>query len=157
MKIEIERLIPKLKAAIEGQYFEVGILENDQHYEAIPKSTKQFAGGVARKINRVKADKEMQELGGELQGKYFWLSHPFMESNSEIIKFAKAYLAEIQKNKVTMNKIRNLVQAIVRNPILRGDYGSNSLYWTSIKGFDHVMIDTGQFFNSIQARVVKNV
>jgi hypothetical protein len=47
------------------------------------------------------------------------------------------------------------LQAIVRNPILRGDYGKNKKETIKRKGFDRYMIDTGQFFNSIIARVTK--
>lgn len=166
MEIKIEKLGPKLKAAIEAQYFEVGILEPAEHREAKDKNQgltafneKKFLNGWARKAG-TKVDGEMQEIGGELQKQYNWLGNPFKKGNekqAEILNFAKAYISEIQKARPSHNRVRNLVQAIVRNPILRGDYGSNSTLTLIRKGFDRTMIDTGQFFNAIQARVVKNV
>jgi hypothetical protein len=51
--------------------------------------------------------------------------------------------------------LTNAIQAIVRNPILRGDYGRNNLFTQKVKGFNRLMIDTGQFFNNIKARVFK--
>jgi hypothetical protein len=51
--------------------------------------------------------------------------------------------------------MENLAQAIIRNPILRGDYGSNSALTRKIKGFDRFMFDTGQLFQSIKAKVLK--
>lgn len=162
MKVEIEKLIPKLKAAIEGQYFLVGVLQNAEHKEAKDKNQgltamneKVFLNGWARRVS-AEIDGSTQEIGDELQGQYHWLSNPFRDGNEkqkEIMNFAKTYLADVQSGKKS-NRSKNLVQAIVRNPILRGDYGSNAPLTILKKGFDRAMIDTGQFFNSIKAVMV---
>jgi hypothetical protein len=45
------------------------------------------------------------------------------------------------------------LQAIVRNPILKGEYGRNSRLTQKIKGFNRYMIDTAQLFKNIKADV----
>lgn len=166
MKIKLEKLVSKLKAAIEGQHFVVGVLQDGDHKEAKDKNQgltalneKVFLNGWARRTSNI-IDGSLQDIGGKLQDQFFWLSKPFADGNEkqkEIQNFARNYLAEVQKNKISVNRMKNLVQAIVRNPILRGDYGSNGDLTFIKKGFDRVMIDTGQFFNSIKAAVVKHV
>lgn len=167
MKVTLEKLVPKLKTAIEGQGFVVGVLQNKDHKEVKDKNQgltgyneKVFLNGWARRTTS-KIDGTVQEIGGELQDMFSWLSKPFQDGNEkqkEIQLFAKAFLSEVQKGeKPSVNRSRNLVQAIVRNPILRGDYGGNSELTKLKKGFDRLMIDSGQFFNSIRAAVVKNV
>lgn len=148
---------------IEGQFFEVGVLSPTEHKSAQTqfesKGLKSFHGLQARKVTSI-VDGATQEIGAELEAEYKWLRNPFEDGNEkqkEIQDFAKNYIAEVQKEKPSENRMVNLVQAIVRNPILRRDYGNNSLKTQMIKGFDSPMIDTGQFFNSIKARVIKNV
>jgi hypothetical protein len=163
LKIEIEKFLPKMVKLIEGQFFVVGVLDAAEHKSAQTqfesKGLKSFHGLQARKVTNL-IDGATQEIGGELEDQYKWLREPFADGNEkqkEIQDFAKNYIAEIQKDKKNENRLVNLVQAIVRNPILRRDYGSNSEKTQKIKGFDSPMIDTGQFFNSIKARVIKNV
>ncbi len=50
-------------------------------------------------------------------------------------------------------RCENLLQAIVRNPILRGEYGKQGRSTTRTKGFYSPMIDTAQLFKSIKASV----
>lgn len=162
MKVEIQGFYPKLKKRIEGYEFEVGVLEKTPHFEAESKirGLRSFAGTSARKRSR-RPDGNSQAIGAKLQGFYGWLSHPFRDGNEkqkELQLFAQRYLAEVQKDgQVNVKRLENLVQAIVRNPILRQDYGSNKPSTAKIKGFDHLMIDTAQFFNSVKARLLKNV
>lgn len=161
LKVNIEKFNEKLKLAIEGQHYEVGIIKNTSHKSAQDKNNglKNFISGDARKTGS-KVDGSMQEIAGELEKKFSWLSKPFRDGNEkqkEIQTFAKTFIAEIQKKSPNDNRIKNLVQAIVRNPILRGDYGSNKKFTIEKKGFDRKMIDTGQFFNSIKSMVIKHV
>jgi len=138
-----------------GRYsFEVGIIEDSAARVAIPKTLKSFAGGDARSAG--KRVGRMQSLGAKLQAFYGWLDKPFkIESNKDILRFADNYIAEVQKGKPNEKRLINLVQAIVRNPILREDYGHNRAARIKEKGFDRLLIDTGTFFNAIRARIVK--
>lgn len=155
MRIDnLKTVLPKLI----GKYsFEVGILEDGGTRKGVPKTMSTYAGGPVRSGR--KDGGSMNDRARDLIQRYGWLRKPFTkESNSAIREFANNYVKEIGKQHGTPNKKRleNLMQAIVRNPILRGDYGHNSPVTVKIKGFDRVMIDTGTFFRAIKAKLVTN-
>ena len=52
-------------------------------------------------------------------------------------------------------RILNGFQAVVRNPILRGEYGKNTSPWARKKGFNQLLMMTGQFFKNVKARFKK--
>ena len=54
-----------------------------------------------------------------------YLTAPFKSRTSEIVRFANAYL-KLVSGKSDIRRAENLLQAVVRNPILRGAYGKNS-------------------------------
>lgn len=155
MKIEA-KFAEKSKQVIEKYYFEVGILEAKKHLKA-KRGQLRVKGNRTRSKVSTTPDKDMQALGSELQGRYGWLTKPFEDYSSEILNWAKSYIAEIQKPDANENRLNNLAQAIVRNPILRGDYGVNKDVTAKVKGFNTLMIDTGQFFDNVKARIIRNV
>lgn len=167
MKFEM-KLKERLEKSLHGYNFEVGVLSGQQHFEPMmndpgkPPQLKSFAGGPARKQSRVPSDlttgkiliENSKRLGVDL------LRAPFKsKNNQEINNFTKAFftmaLSDTNKQGAIRNAKRliNLVQAIVRNPILRGDYGSNKGTTADAKGFDRLLIDTGQMFKNIRARI----
>jgi hypothetical protein len=162
-------LRPGFKQRMNGQLdrytFEVGILEDGPHYQAKRGKRglggsdvlKQFAGGKARKQSRnatstlVEVSKAMQE---NIKGNY--LTKPFDKTSSDIMKFLKEFF-KYNFGKSEKKRLENTLQAVVRNPILRGDYGTNSELTQKIKGFDRFGIDTGQWFKAIKARVKRKI
>lgn len=164
MKIKIGKgLYEKLNARIGAYQCEVGVLEDKPHYEPVHTSIgqdpdlKEYAGGKARKISKVKSElttgqilvENMKRLNINI------LEEPFEKKNSDIVKFANAYLKMALSN-AHAQRVINLMQAIVRNPILKQEYGHNTPATADAKGFDRNMIDTGQMFRAIRARI-KNV
>lgn len=159
----------KLKKRVEGYQFEVGILDKNQVHRDPKRGVRglrgqdvlsTYAGGPVRRAERSSktgittaqvAKNVMQTTGIN------WLRAPFKDrSNRDIREFAKFYLKSIfRKPESNRNRLQNLMQAIVRNPILRGDYGHNKELTRKIKTFDRLLIDTGQMFKAIRARVVK--
>lgn len=117
-----------------------------------------LAGGPIR-LGRKASMSTSTEVASELQAKYHWLDRPFRASSiqsKETIAFSNYFLQCIaagKKDASTLKRIANLIQAIVRNPITRGEYGGNSVEWAKIKGFNRLLFDTGQFFKSIIAKV----
>jgi hypothetical protein len=53
-------------------------------------------------------------------------------------------------------RVLNLLQAIVRNPILKHQYGPNTSATADAKGFDRHLFDTGKMFKSIKAIITKD-
>ena len=146
-----------MTSAIEQYHFEVGIIEDGVHFAPrVDAGTTTYAGTTVRRRSS-KPEGSVSNIASKLQGFSGWLSEPFQEKSNELLDFAKTYIAEVQKKQANENRLRNLVQAIVRNPILRRDYGSNKPQTAKSKGFDHLMVDTGQFFKSVKAKAIKNV
>ena len=79
-----------------------------------------------------------------------YLAKPFEKKSSDIVRFSREFL-KLAFGKSQKKRCENLLQAIVRNPMLRGDYGPNSELTQKIKGFDRATIDTAQLFKSIRA------
>lgn len=162
MKIELSKGFAKrLAGRIEQYEFEVGILE-DKEYK-LPLETplgeepqlKQFAGGSARKQTRVGSGKMISDvlLGNMERLNINILLRPFQETNSAIMKFTESFLKMAVSGTVSEKRVVNLIQAIARNPILRQEYGKNKSATADAKGFDRHLIDTGQTFQNIKARV----
>ncbi|WKV32907.1 putative neck protein [Bdellovibrio phage MAC3UK] len=161
-KIELSKGFAKrLASRIEQYDFEVGILTDGPHYDPVETNLfdspelGQYAGGPVRKKTRVEGEKtiaevfvaNMERMNTDL------LLEPFRSSkNAEITKFTTAFLRLATGGKITLKRVENLLQAVVRNPILRQDYGGNTAPTADAKGFDRLLIDTAQMFKAIKAR-----
>lgn len=141
--------------------FEVGVLEDKPHRNPVehglyedPKLAS-YAGGPIRQATRQNGPmttgailrENMQRLNINI------LAKPFQERSSEILKFTEAFLKLVTKRGMSIKRIENLLQAVVRNPILRQEYGKNKSQTADNKGFDRHLFDTGQMFKAIRARV----
>lgn len=169
MKITLSKGFKKtLKLNVEKYTFDVGILDNQAYSlpvkpprgEGYAHST--FAGDTVRKKSRIKSDKTIADIFKDLMKSFGvnFLSDPFnknkSKNNKEILDFANQYIKFVFNPKSnSVKRLENLIQAIIRNPILRQDYGSNSALTQKIKGFDRLFIDTGQTFKSIRARAIR--
>lgn len=152
----------RLKKRIEGFQFEVGVLQDKEH--RLAKETPLFgqpdlgsyAGGPVRKATRVGSGKTVGDVLIENQERMGvnLLLEPFKDKSSDMMRFVKAFLiSAITKKGTNFKRVENLLQAVVRNPILRGDYGPNSSATADAKGFNRPLIDTAQTFKSITAKV----
>jgi hypothetical protein len=163
MLIKFQRGVRKQLLGRFGKYqFEVGILENKPHYQAQPdgplnmgENLKTFAGGPARRQTRVPSGISVAEVSKENRARlgFNYLKVPFKNKSADIVKFSREFF-KIAFGKSEKRRAENLLQAIVRNPILRGDYGGNTRGTAIAKGFDRHMIDTAQLFKSIRARCI---
>lgn len=159
------RFVKEAKGRIERFWFEVGVLDEGIHKMARPSSAglKSYAGGPARKTSRKPDGLTMSELSIKLReqsGVNFYTAPFKAKKNIDIVRFTNSFMKMITEGGKLKEKKRleNHLQAIVRNPILRGDYGRNSDVTEKIKGFNRFMIDTAQFFKAITARVrIKSV
>lgn len=157
----------RIAGRFEKYKFEVGVLDDGPHKE--PQTGKRglkgkdvittYAGGPVRKKSSKSGAltiAQVSEANRDRLG-FNYLTEPFKKRSSDIIKFSTEFFKSALALK-SMKRAENLLQAIVRNPILRGDYGSNTALTKRIKGFDRKMIDTAQLFKAIKAICrVKNV
>lgn len=167
MKIQLsKKFISRYAKRIEGFDFEVGILNDGPHYEPAPDlasgqpALKTFAGGPARKQSRVKSDLSQSAIfiANQARLNINLLLKPFREKSSELLKFTNEFLKMATLNKKTsLKRVENLLQAVVRNPILKKQYGSNKAKTAAAKGFNRNLIDTSQTFKAIKAKAYRRV
>lgn len=180
MKLELDKRFKNKAKGRFGRYsFEVGVLQDVPYKKPVHKNYtkatkrkkknsnitihrtitafKSFHGGPARRTsNEIKGT--VRKVSKHNRRRTDYLRRPFLNREGNVRKdvqrFMSSFLALV-RGRGNDKRIVNALQAIVRNPILRGDYGPNDRKTVRIKGFDRYMIDTGQLFNNIKARVKK--
>lgn len=162
MLIKLDRRFKKRVQGMFGKYdFQVGVLNDKPHYKpkrGVPglkgqEIIKTFAGGPAREQTRTPSGKSVSEVSASLRERlgFNYLTEPFRSRNksqADILRFSNEFF-KLVFGRSQKRRAETLLQAIVRNPMLRGDYGSNSPLTQRIKGFDRKTIDTAQLFKSI--------
>jgi hypothetical protein len=166
-EVEI-KLNPKFRKKVEGMFgkyqFQVGILEDKPHF--LPKRgapgkkgqdvLKRFAGGKARQQSRKDSGMTIAEVSeaNRKRMRINYLTQPFKsraKSQADILKFTTEFF-KLVFGRSQQKRCENLLQAIVRNPILREEYPKESAITQKIKGFSRPLIDTAQLFKAIRAR-----
>src|SRR5262245_57794009 len=146
MQLKLDKRFKKNLQGRFGKYnFEVGVLEDKPYRKprrGVPGVKDQeiinlYAGGPVRQATRQQSGIPMAEVSKRNRENLGlnYLSEPFQKKSSEIIKFTNEFF-KLAFGKSQPKRAINLLQAIVRNPILRGDYGNNSALTKKIKGFD---------------------
>lgn len=173
------RFYKQAKGVYERYQFDVGVLQDKNHKYPLSKGaaikrlekkgagvsdlTKYLfttlAGGPARRLGK-KSPQSVAQVSEDLRkrtGINFYTKPFRSKGNRDILKFVRRFM-EVCSGRGQVRQLENLLQAIIRNPIVRGDYGGNSDATAKSKGFNRFMIDTGQLFKAIVAKVkVRNV
>jgi len=163
MKLQLDKRFKKNLRGKFGRYtFDVGVLADGPHRQALRqgKSRKKgqsvvssYAGGPVRLTSR-KSYQAISQVSKNLSKflGFNYLTKPFQKKSSDLLKFTNQFFKMVF-GRSDRKRVENLLQAVVRNPMLRGDYGSNSKKAQEIKGFNRLTIDTAQLFKAIKARV----
>lgn len=176
------RFTKEVKARIDRFDLNVGIIQDGPHYNPItannarkrgwkennslsPAQAKStgtlgtYAGGPVRRAGR-RIGSTLSEVSEDVRkrlGINFYRA-PFQKPSKgsvELQRFLREFVKYVRDDKSGVRRMENAMQAIVRNPILRGEYGSNSKAAASAKGFDRLLIDTGQLFKAIIAKATR--
>ncbi len=160
VKLELDgRFVKMARGSIEKYDFEVGILRDRTHFRALPKSKglTGYAGGPARRTSRKPSGMTVAQVSEEVRrhvGKNFY-TRPFRKAaNQDLAKFKKVFF-DFSFGRATRQECETALVAVVRNPILRGEYGRNKPQTAKAKGFNRLLIDTAQVVKAIEARVSK--
>jgi hypothetical protein len=163
MNLKLDRrFTTQAKGVFEKYDMQVGVLLDSVHKRPLPKvrGLKVYAGGPARKVSSKSSGKSISEVSESLRknsGVNFYTAPFQSKKNKDILAFSKVFF-QLCAGKTQAKRSENYLQAIVRNPILRGDYGMNNPKTARAKGFNRFMIDTSQLFKAIIAQVkVKRV
>lgn len=147
-----ESLTRFLNTRLRGFDVEVGILENKPAAKWKHQQAGQLAGGPRNRQGGSNKEVSLQALMDKFNTAFNILLAPWRkESNKDIVLLIREMVRNLA-NKSDRRRFLNTAQAVVRNPISRGEYGKNSAAWAHIKGFNRLMINTGRFFTAIRAR-----
>lgn len=159
-----KRWLKKLKGDIEGFDMQVGVLDDKVHMQPVQHGLletpqlRSYAGGPIRRTSRQPGESTVGEVLVENMKRLNIniLQKPFQDESSDILKFTREFLKlAMRRPGTSIKRIENLLQAVVRNPILKQEYGANKPYTADNKGFDRHLFDTGQMFKAIRARVMR--
>lgn len=133
---------------------EVGILEDEPKRQAIAGRFKTYAGQTLAVTGKA-TDETLVQVAERLDKRFHWLERPFrLPENQDVQQVVSDIAQSVNMNHAGKQRVLNGVQAIIRNPILGNYYGRNSIRTAKIKGFDKLLMWTGQFFQNIKARYV---
>lgn len=154
MKITSKGIAKKMSKKIGIYKFEVGILNDEPKKLRKSGATKSFAGLTVSATGKSSQKVSLAEVAEYNDRRFKWLKKPFsIAGNKEVLEVVKELSGQVFGKKATNNKrLENAVQAVIRNPILRGDYGGNAASTIKQKGFDKLGIATAQFFKNIKAK-----
>ncbi|MBD0785780.1 hypothetical protein HUO09_05465 [Vibrio sp. Y2-5] len=160
--------------AFNSHHIRIGILDKNitarkADREKPLKSFRKKQASSVKTDNKGKTTLKLSKLAEFMDARYGVFSKAeshFM--NQDVIRVTNALIKTFGVSSPTLqmiNRIESGARALIRNPIMRKDFGSNSVAtidgWTTPsghhfrgKGFDWPMIDTGTFFNSIKAKYV---
>lgn len=94
------------------------------------------------------AERIRKELGID------WLRTPVRRENSpEMKQLRKAFFDLLRGKNRNYSAVEAKFRAVLRIPILKGRYGRNTPAAARAKTFNRKLIDTGQFFKAIMAKV----
>lgn len=144
----------KIQKEIGLYNFEVGILQDAPKKLRKKGASKSFAGLTVSASGKTSTGASLAQVAKFNDNRFGWLKKPFkIAGNKEVLAVIKEIAAQTFGKKSPDNKrLENAVQAVIRNPILRGDYGNNKRSTIKAKGFDKLGIDTAQFFKAIKAK-----
>lgn len=154
----------KLNSRINKFSFEVGILEDKAYKNPVVQgrfeepSLKTYASGPVRQTSRQDSGRTIGDVFIENMKRLNinLLVDPFKRKNSDIMRFTRYFLMlVVRRPGISIKRVENLLQAIVRNPILKEEYGKNTAITADEKGFNRHLFDTGQMFKNIRAKVKK--
>lgn len=154
MKIEGDNFAETIQVELDKYTIDVGILQDKPVYVPMPGKFKTYAGQRLAATGR-RAHGSLADIAQKLDRRFHWLERPWrIEQNQDVIQVVDDIVQSINMNHAGKQRVLNGVQAVIRNPILGNYYGRNSAKWASIKGFNKLLMYTGQFFQNIKAKYV---
>lgn len=153
-KIEGNHFAETIQVELDKYRMEVGILEDEPKREALKGKFKIYAGQTLAVAGKT-TDESLTDVAKRLDQRFHWLERPFrLPENQDVQQVVSDIAQSINMNHAGKRRVLNGVQAVIRNPILGNYYGGNSAKAIQVKGFDKLLMWTGQFFQNIRARYV---
>ena len=150
------KLDKRFKNRIGGRFqrylFETGVEDARHRNPRRPRAHGTLQGGPIRKMGP-DVHSTNKKIAVAMHVKTGFMTKPFHKKTSKDLRaFFKAFF-DLAAGKVGRSKVESLLRAVVRNPMLRGEYGRNTRARARVKGFNRLLFDTGQLFKAIKAKV----
>lgn len=155
MELKIQNLSKKLAFKLDKYQVQVGLLEDKKRKQPKFGEFKNYAGKTLLREGKVSNGASLVEVAEYLDRRYKWLRKPFLIKNNKEVVLVLNDIVKDMNGHDLKQRILNGFQAVVRNPILRGEYGKNTTPWAKKKGFNQLLMMTGQFFKNVKARFKK--
>jgi len=151
-----KRFKNRLRLSLTNRTAEVGILQNKKHY-ARARTFGTLEGRKVRMINTRKPDGSLNSVSKQLRRNtgINIFKEPFNKQSQDSKRFIKEFTRLVLKQGGMQGTATKLLQAMVRNPILRRRYGPNAPMIQRLKGFNWKFVQTGQLYRNIKARIRK--
>ena len=154
LKIEGNNFAEVIQVELDKYQAEVGILEDQPKHKAVSGKFKMYAGQRLA-VEGGRTNETLVDVARRLDQRFKWLERPWrLPENQAVQQVVNDIVESINMNHVGKRRVLNGIQAVVRNPILANYYGGNSEKTIRIKGFDKLLMWTGQFLKNIKARYV---
>jgi hypothetical protein len=148
-----------LRGKIERFRFQAGVLE-DRIYKLPGHGMKSLAGKKVRRVSGKASGMTISQVSASARKKlrFNYLTAAFKEKNrknADAMRMMRVFWDLVFKQGKISSKRRleNSIQAVLRNPLTRADYGRNKRTTAKIKGSNRKFIDTGQLFKALTAKV----
>ncbi|MGD1455301.1 hypothetical protein [Vibrio harveyi] len=168
--IDLTNLEEKVKD-FNSHHIRIGVLDDNKTTRRPDrnKPLKSFQGKSASRVMvgaKGRTNLKMTKLAEYLDERYRVFSDAEKNfKNQDVVRVTNELVKMLNSDQVSPELIRRIesaARALIRNPIMRKDFGSNSQktvkggvgyngHKVEGKGFDWPMVDTGSFFNSIKA------
>ncbi|MHA2782593.1 hypothetical protein [Vibrio harveyi] len=168
--IDLTNLEEKAKD-FNSHHIRIGVLDDNKTARRPDrnKPLKSFQGKSASRVMvgaKGRTNLKMTKLAEYLDERYRVFSDAEKNfKNQDVVRVTNELVKMLNSDQVSPELIRRIesaARALIRNPIMRKDFGSNSQktvkggvgyngHKVEGKGFDWPMVDTGSFFNSIKA------
>lgn len=134
---------------------EVGIFEAKNRKKA-KKGLKGVGKGVGRRVGS-DTNQSTADVLEILDNKYKILAKPLETNSTEYEEFMNATIQYAdQKTDANKNKVKNSLKAVIIKPILKSVYGINTQDTARRKGFNKLLVDTGQTIKAIEVKINGN-
>lgn len=132
---------------------EAGILEDRPAAKFKRERAGDLAGGPRNKMAG-NSSVNLRQLMAVFEQKYNILLAPWRNPSTRRLRHL--LVNELVRDMASWGRngqrLLNAAQAVIRNPLARGEYGENSRTTAARKGFNRLMINTGRLFNAIKVR-----
>lgn len=136
---------------------QAGVLEDKPAAKPAEGTTRRPMGEVRKRKGQAQGV-SLRDLMAKFNTSYNILLAPWRNpNNKEVAQVVDDIAKDLNHKGRWLARIKAGVQAVIRNPIKRKEYGSNTQATQKRKGFDWLFVQTGKLFENIKVEFLNRV